>query len=106
MTTPRGAEAGSPSWRPFLDDFHLNHPGITEDTLGRAQSHGIDPYGWLLEPLADTGRLFALAGGGPPMAERPTRDWIGVDLSAADLRLARRRRAPNVVRADAGHLPI
>lgn len=98
----------SVQWAEYLDDFHRNRPGITEDVLGRAR--GIDddePYGWLLEPLGAMTTMLDLACGSAPLWSRGVpHGWIGVDRSVGELSRAASTGAGPLVRADAGMLPF
>lgn len=92
-------------WPGYLEEFHRRRSGITEATLGRCTSGGIDPYTWLLDPLVvdnDAPVLDLACGSGPLVGRRPASPWIGVDRSAAELATF---AAPGV-RADAGRLPF
>ncbi len=101
---PRADEG---SWTRYLDEFHAERPGITEDTLARARSGATTPYGWLVEPLGIAGPVLDLAcGSAPLLAGRGWTGWVGADLSAAELSRARARGATRLVRADAAGLPI
>lgn len=97
----------SPSWRPFLDCFHQDRPGITEAVLVQARSDGIDPYQWLLEPLPRSGRVLDLACGSAPISDRSAGGgWVGIDRSAAELAVASERGAAALIRADITQLPV
>lgn len=94
-------------WRLYLEQFHRDRPGITTDTLGTALSHGTDPYRWAVEPLDTPRRLVDIACGDAPIFRRsPTADWIGIDVSQAELRRARQSAAGPLVQADATQLPL
>lgn len=103
----RRPQRASAAWSTFLDDFHRDRPGITEDVLARCRSDGIDPYQWLAEALPSTEPLLDLACGSAPLrAQYRDRRWVGVDRSPAELDLARRRGGDCLVRADATRLPV
>lgn len=104
-TVGSGGQVGR-SWPQFLERFHRERAGITEDTLGRARSHGISPYQWLVEPLPEIGRVLDLACGNGPLYPTLQDRWIGVDVSSSEVGLARRRGANAAARADAGRLPV
>ena len=95
------------SWKSYLEDFHRNRPGITEDILAHATGHPLDPYQWIFEPLPMIGTVLDLACGSSPFAEEfePGR-WIGIDRSTDELARARRRGVEPLVRADAVSLPL
>ncbi|KNE84292.1 MULTISPECIES: class I SAM-dependent methyltransferase [Streptomyces] len=94
-----------PDWRRFIAAYHDTHPGITEQFLARAAT---SPYTWLAEPLRGVdGTVLDLAcGSAPTREELPDADWIGVDLSAAELAEAARRGRGPLVRATADALPL
>ena len=71
--------------------LHNERPGITEDLLAPARSEGIDPYTWLLEPVAPQARVLDLACGSAAVADR-VGTYLGVDRSPTELAEARRRR--------------
>ncbi|MEU0218150.1 methyltransferase domain-containing protein, partial [Streptomyces sp. NPDC006265] len=93
-----------PDWRRFIAAYHHAHPGITEQLLSRADT---SPYAWLAEPLRGIeGTVLDLAcGSAPTRDELPDADWIGIDLSAAELAEAARRGRGPLVRAGADALP-
>lgn len=84
----------------FLERYHDENAAITEDLLDPARDGtGRDPYQWLVEGLAlvvgAPGVVLDLACGSAPVATRLPDDgpgYVGVDLSAAELDEARRRR--------------
>lgn len=98
--------AAEPAWDTYLEHFHDERPGITEDVLGRCRAEGRTPYQWCAEPLVGmTGPVIDLAcGSGPVAALVP--DWIGVDRSDAELRAARERRRGPLLHAAAMALPF
>ncbi len=67
----------------------------------------VDPYRWVAEEVLGKGRVVDLACGSAPLdAEVGDKsDYLGIDTSVAELRLAARRGA-RVVRADATRLPL
>ncbi|MEC4017995.1 class I SAM-dependent methyltransferase [Streptomyces sp. H27-D2] len=93
-----------PDWRRFIAAYHQAHPGITEQLFSLA---GTSPYAWLAEPLGGTrGTVLDLAcGSAPTHDELPDADWVGIDLSAAELAEAARRGRGPLVRAGADALP-
>lgn len=65
MARPVGAD-----WRTFLDGFHAQRPGVTEEML--AHSHDVDqtPYQWAaVEAGAAEASVLDLACGSGPMRE-------------------------------------
>ncbi|WP_329048812.1 methyltransferase domain-containing protein [Streptomyces violaceus] len=91
-------------WRRFIAAYHHAHPGITEQLFTLADT---SPYAWLAEPLHGIeGTVLDLAcGSAPTRAELPDADWIGIDLSAAELAEAARQGRKPLVRARADALP-
>lgn len=88
--------------------LHAERPAVTEDLLRSARdAAGRNPYGWLAEALAATGRVLDLGCGTAPLAEEVgLRRYVGVDRSAAELAEARRRRPGVDVRlGEAGDPP-
>ncbi|MEV0926776.1 class I SAM-dependent methyltransferase [Streptomyces spongiicola] len=94
-----------PDWRRFVAAYHHAHPAITERLFALADA---SPYAWLAEPLRDArGPVLDLACGSAPVrAELPDADWVGIDLSSAELAEAARRGRGPLVRADAGVIPV
>ncbi|WND39764.1 methyltransferase domain-containing protein [Streptomyces sp. BB1-1-1] len=94
-----------PDWRRFITAYHHAHPGITEQLFSLADA---SPYTWLAEPLHGArGTILDLAcGSAPTRDELPDADWVGVDLSAAELAEAARRGRWPLVRAGADALPV
>lgn len=98
--------SGEQTWSEYLAGFHRDRAGITAATLGCSASDGVDPYRWLLEPLAATGPLLDLACGSGPLYGHHPGGWVGVDRSDAELRLACEGGARRAVRAAADRLPF
>jgi len=96
-------------WTTYLADFHSRHAGVTERVLRRSRTggkEGTDPYGWLASHVDPGGAILDVACGSAPLHRQlGAREYLGVDLSAAELALAARRGVP-VVRAHATHLPL
>lgn len=102
-------------WPSYLAGFHAEHPGITEQVLGRSLRDGMTPYVWLARAISGPRTLDLACGNGalgdvlaqaPPRAGTP--QWVaGVDSSIDELEQARRvgRRQP-LVCADAVRLPF
>ncbi len=74
--------------------------------LAGAGNAGTDPYEWLLQPLAGIPTILDLACGSGPLAGRAGPGWVGVDRSAAELAVARRKGASRLLCADAAGLPV
>jgi SAM-dependent methyltransferase len=98
-------------WSSYVDRYHADRPGITEDVLSSAADDaGRTPYDWLLEPVRPVhGLVLDLGCGSAPLARRPrgTAKYLGVDRSEPELRRARAAApAVAVARADACALPV
>lgn len=96
-------------WSTYLADFHSRHAGVTEQVLSRSRiggKEGTDPYRWLASQVDPGGAVLDVACGGAPLhRELGAGEYLGVDVSAAELAVAAQRGVP-VVRADAAHLPL
>lgn len=101
-------------WPSYLHEFHGERPGITEALLERCtDAHGQGPYRWLTNGVqrpADTaadgsGLVVDLGCGNGPVADH-FEQWVGVDVSAAELAQARVRGRGPVVQASAEAMPI
>lgn len=98
-------------WSSYLDRFHDEEAGITEDLLARTAAEGTDPYTWCAEALTGrTGTVLDLAGGSAPMADRvdamPGAAWVGVDTSRAELVRAQAAGRTALARGSATQLPV
>lgn len=100
-------ELNDDAWRQYLAAFHDRHPGITEDILAAATSHGINPYQWLLELIPSDANLLDLAcGSAPLLAAGWTGRWVGIDRSEAELDRARIHAGRTYVIGEAHDLPF
>lgn len=91
-------------WSGFLAGYHQAHPAITEDLLLPMRGPGgLQPYAWLAEGLPTEGLVWDVCCGSAPVADVVGHArYAGVDLSAAELdQAARRRPGAHVVRGDA-----
>ncbi|MFP3906094.1 MAG: class I SAM-dependent methyltransferase [Acidimicrobiales bacterium] len=96
-----------PDWPHYLERFHAERPGITEDLLLDCRDDaGRDPYQWLASGVTPGGRVLDLACGSGPMHGLLGPGWIGVDRSAEELERASANDAGPVARADALALPL
>ena len=94
------------SWSGYLQRFHTERAGVTENLLERcADDHGEDPYQWLLAAVPPTGVVLDVGCGSGPVAPRVA-GWVGVDVSEGELALARRRGRTSVIAGRAEQLPI
>jgi hypothetical protein len=81
-----------PGWRRYLDEFHAEHAGITERVLCRARDRdGRDPYGWLASAVPPDAAVVDVAYGSAPLCARLGNRYVGLDRSAEELAIARRR---------------
>jgi ubiquinone/menaquinone biosynthesis C-methylase UbiE len=98
------------NWRNYLEKFHRERAGVTEAVLSRALSVDHTPYRWLARAVsADAKVVVDLACGSGPMSRelaQPGRTVVGVDISAAELRLASERGPGPWVQADGLRLPF
>lgn len=94
-----------PDWRRFIAAYHQAHPGVTERFFALADT---SPYTWLAEPLrgAPCAVLDLACGSAPTRHELADADWVGIDLSAAELAEAARQGRGPLVQAGADALPI
>lgn len=95
-------------WPRYLARFHEERAGITEQVLGRAQdAAGDSPYDWLRSAVGEPPRVLDLACGSAPLAAVLGPGYLGVDVSAAELALARSAHPDRTfVRATASALPL
>ncbi len=99
----------SVQWTDYLDDFHRERPGITEDILAHARGSDSEdgPYQWLLEPLDGAVPVLDVACGSAPLCSwSAPHGWIGIDRSAGELKRAAASGAGPLVRGDAAKLPF
>jgi len=107
MTPPDPAAANS--WRSYLDWFHNQRPGITEDILDAAvaDSTGMTPYRWLIDAAPPAELALDLACGSAPLQLIDTdRRWVGIDRSGSELSVAAIREPTRLVQGEAGSLPF
>lgn len=101
----RDADRG---WDGYLEGFHRNRPGITERILARSlDASGSTPYDWVASVLPESGLVVDVACGSAPLwVPELSGRYLGVDVSSAELDLARRRGAHQLIRGTAEHLPV
>ena len=81
-------------WQDYLDTFHGQRPGVTEDLLRRVlDDRGRTPYDWLVEGSegSDEEHVVDLACGSAPLCGRLGGRYTALDRSGQELELARRR---------------
>ncbi len=94
-------------WDGYLDAFHRDRAGITEDLLRDARLSGMDPYSWVWTAVTSTaGPVIDVGCGSGPVEAAGVARWVGIDRSAEELRVARARGRSPLVRATAAALPI
>lgn len=98
------------TWESYLERYHRERPGITEAAFEHARDAVIGtPYDWLTEQLpARPGRVLDVACGSGPLRPRlaAADTYLGIDISDAELALARQRGRGPVSHADARRLPV
>ena len=99
------------TWDAYLEGFHAARPGITEAILRRSVRGGRegagDPYCWLAGAVPAHGRVLDLGCGSGPLCRVLTgRQYIGLDLSGAELGAARQAGAGPLLRASAAAIPL
>lgn len=99
-------------WPGYLRVFHTERAGVTQRALSRAQMSGpggrlLTPYEWLAEAVPPGNRVLDLAcGSAPNWPWLRERRYVGLDLSAAELRQAGGSGAAPLVRASATAVPL
>ena len=96
-----------PALAGYIDEFHTQRPGITEDVLARCTDEtGANPYAWLTDGLDPDAQILDLACGSGPTHALVTGDWVGLDRSPTELSGALERGRVTLVQADLTDLPI
>ncbi len=96
-------------WAAYIAEYHAGNPGITETAFEHARDAALGtPHDWLAAVLPGrVGAVLDVACGSAPMFDRLEHDsYLGVDLSSAELDLARARGRGPVVMVDARRLPL
>jgi len=98
-------------WDVYLAEYHAANPGITDRLLNRAHdAKGPTPYQRLMDSIpADSSNVLDVACGSAPVVQHLPRGtcYVGVDISANELRAARVHDSDiPVLRADAHMLPF
>jgi ubiquinone/menaquinone biosynthesis C-methylase UbiE len=109
MTRSISTEVHTDRWDRYLEEFHRERAGITEEVLGRSfgPEHHDDPYHWLLEPFSSAGPVLDLACGNAPLLGRRTwSGWVGLDASRTELGKVERADVHRLVCATADRLPF
>src|SRR5690242_7601093 len=93
-------------WNDYIESFHRERAGVTEEVLRGTRLGTLDPYSWLCAAVTPTrGPVLDIGSGSGPVAGTFTR-WIGIDRSADELRIARDRGRAPLLCASAAALPI
>lgn len=91
-------------WQGYLAEYHEERPGVTEDLLALALAEGATPYAWAGSAVPRGGVVADVCcGSAPTRAHLSPTTYVGMDLSAAELR---RAVGVPVVLADAVRLPL
>lgn len=97
------------AWSTYLAGYHATHPGVTEDALTHAgDARWGTAYDWLAAALPGAvGAVLDIACGSAPMYARLSfATYLGLDLSAAELHVARSRGRGPLAQGDARRLPV
>jgi SAM-dependent methyltransferase len=96
-----------PAWADYVNTFHTQLPGITEEILARCSDEtGATPYAWLTDGLDPEAQVVDLACGSGPTRALVAGKWVGVDCSSTELSCALERGRATLVRADVTNVPI
>jgi SAM-dependent methyltransferase len=106
-----GLEAATPdrAWTTYVARYHEVRAGITETALDHARHPQLGTaHDWLVAGLpGGHGDVLDVACGSAPLRPRlDVNSYLGVDLSMAELDVARARGRGPVVRGDARALPL
>ncbi len=100
-------------WKNYLRNFHTAKAGITEEILQRSFADAKSGYGsihaydWVSEVFAQAKVIVDLGcGSGPFRRHGVNRTLIGVDISAAELRIAGDHGGYRLIRSDVSKLPL
>ena len=106
----------SVDWKTYLDQYHEKNAGITERLLLRAEAPNIGtPYEWLASKIKNVPgtnqaplSILDIGCGSAPMKSLLPIHWnyLGIDLSVAELRKAREAGRAQVILADATRIPL
>ncbi len=96
------------TWRTYVEQFHDERAGITEEVLGEVSVGDRSPYEWVVEPFRSTDQLVLdVACGSAPLFDLfPLNGWVGLDRSSGELHRAVGRGARPLLRADASTIPL
>jgi SAM-dependent methyltransferase len=96
------------AWDDYVESFHRQRPGITEDVLLHARAGSQTPYDWVTDALGTDDRVVIdLACGSAPLYPRvQSMGWVGLDSSEAELGRAAERGARPLIRAHADATPV
>src|SRR6478752_7050747 len=91
-------------WRQYLAGFHRDRAGVIEAVLSRSVGGDHTPYRWLARAVGGgAATVLDVACGSGPMSRELSREGrtvIGLDMSAAELRLAAERGPGPWIRGD------
>lgn len=97
-------------WSEYLSRYHELHPGITEQVLNGSPHPDVGTaYQWLRSTIPQKpGRVVDLACGSAPMHPlfAGADSYLGIDVSDAELAVAKERGRGPLKRADARSLPL
>jgi SAM-dependent methyltransferase len=93
-------------WDAYLSEFHASFPGITEDVLAASVAGQLTPYQWLTHDIAPDASVLDLGCGSGPARPSGIDRWLGLDLSAGELRRAAELGRASLVRGDITRLPV
>ncbi len=94
------------AWPEYLERFHDQNAGVTEDLLSRCRStDGENPYEWLAHSARIDGLVVDVGCGSAPLAASAQR-WVGIDLSPGELRRAHGLGRGPLIEASSGDLPV
>ncbi len=97
-------------WEDYLKTFHASHAGVTERAFEHSRHPQLgSPYDWLVRALPEPpgSVLDAACGNAAVQARLPGGlDYLGLDVSRAELAAAGHLRRGPVVRGDLRELPM
>lgn len=101
---------GRIDWASYLQEFHADRPGVTEQAFRHVAHPQLGtPYEWLTQGLPPSlGSVLDVASGNAALLPWLSGydSYLGVDLSSAEIDLAHRQGRGPVVYGDARRLPV